>query len=298
MDLVITCPPTNQYLNKIIQRIWDLDCELVVIFTHPRDFEPQYYWEGYEELCTGSFTLQISNVDDFEKFFIKRQFIITKSSTGVTKCFGISIVLVSARMFTARQKIVKEKGSEPTEVEEHVAQALFDLEVNGTELKADLKDLHILAAKEIEVSASKKAIVVFIPFRQLRPYRKIESRLIVELQKKFSGKHVVFVAQRRILAKPSTKDHKKKQKRPKSRTLTAVHDAILEDMVYPAEIIGKRTRFRLDGSKLLKVYLDRKEQRNVEEKLETFSVVYKKLTGREVQFMFPQKDEYISSMTN
>jgi small subunit ribosomal protein S7e len=35
--------------------------------------------------------------------------------------------------------------------------------------------------------------------------------------------------------------------------LTAVHDAILEDLVFPAEIIGKRINVRVDGTKLLKV---------------------------------------------
>jgi small subunit ribosomal protein S7e len=36
--------------------------------------------------------------------------------------------------------------------------------------------------------------------------------------------------------------------------LTAVHDAYLEDLVYPVEITGKRTRVRLDGSRLYRVY--------------------------------------------
>jgi small subunit ribosomal protein S7e len=45
------------------------------------------------------------------------------------------------------------------------------------------------------------------------------SRLVRELEKKFSGKHVVFIAQRRILAKPTRKANKLKQKRPRSRTL-------------------------------------------------------------------------------
>ena len=78
-------------------------------------------------------------------------------------------------------------------------------------------------------------------------------RLVRELEKKFSGKHVVFIAQRRILPKPTRKANKLKQKRPRSRTLMAVHNAILDDLVYPAEIVGKRIRIRLDGSRLFKV---------------------------------------------
>ena len=74
----------------------------------------------------------------------------------------------------------------------------------------------------------------------------------------------------------------------RSRTLQAVHTAILDDLVYPAEIVGKRIRIRLDGSRLFKVHLDKTQQTNIEHKTETFSSVYKKLTGKEVNFEFPE----------
>ena len=53
----------------------------------------------------------------------------------------------------------------------------------------------------------------------------------------------------------------------RSRTLVAVHNAILDDLVYPAEIVGKRIRIRLDGSRLFKVHLDKNQQTNIEHKV-------------------------------
>jgi len=52
-----------------------------------------------------------------------------------------------------------------------------------------------------------------------------------------------------------------------SRTLTAVHDAILEDLCFPSEIVGKRIRIKLDGTRLIKVHLDKAQQTNVEHKV-------------------------------
>lgn len=112
-----------------------------------------------------------------------------------------------------------------------------------------------------------------------------------ELEKKFSDRHVLILASRRILPRPKRSARSRntlKQKRPRSRTLTAVHDAILSDLVYPVEIVGKRLRTKEDNSKLLKVILDEKERGGVDYRLDTYSEVYRKLTGRTVTFEFPQ----------
>ena len=78
----------------------------------------------------------------------------------------------------------------------------------------------------------------------------------------------VCILQRRILPKPTRKLlRKSKQKRPRSRTLTAVHESILDDVCFPAEIVGKRIRVRLDGSRLIKVHLDKNQQTNIEHKV-------------------------------
>lgn len=158
------------------------------------------------------------------------------------------------------KKIVKPAGQEPDEFEELVAQELVNLEASNSDIKAELRNLHISAAKKIDVTGGRKAILIFVPCRLLGQYHKIQGRLVRELEKKFSGRHVVIVAQRTILSKGFRRGGKYKGALPRSRTLTAVHDAILEDLVYPTEIVGKRWRMRMDGSKLLKVYLDPKDQ--------------------------------------
>ena len=176
-------------------------------------------------------------------------------------------------MFTGWKKILKPEGQEPDEFETQVAQELFNLEMSAADIKVQLRDLYVTAAKEVDVGGGKKAIIIFVPYRLLENYHKIQTRLVRELEKKFSGRHVVIVAQRTILGKSYSRSTKTKGPRPRSRTLTAVQDAILEDLVYPTDIVGKRTRCKLDGTKVLKVLLDPKEQMSVEAKLDTFSYV-------------------------
>merc|ERR1711865_688497 len=109
-----------------------------------------------------------------------------------------------AIMFTARQKIKKERGAQPNDLENQVAQAFVDLEINNEELRPTLKNLHIVAAREVRVNNSTAAIVVFVPYRLRELFRKNQVRLVCELEKKFSGQHVVLVAQRKIQDRRST----------------------------------------------------------------------------------------------
>lgn len=53
----------------------------------------------------------------------------------------------------------------------------------------------LFSLQEIEVGGNRKAIIIFVPVPQLKSFQKIQVRLVRELEKKFSGKHVVFIAQ-------------------------------------------------------------------------------------------------------
>lgn len=167
-----------------------------------------------------------------------------------------------------------------------MAQELLNLEMTSPELKASLRDLYITAAKEVDCGGGRKAILLYVPYKLRKSFNKVHQRLVRELEKKFSGRHVLILAQRNILGKSYMRNQKTKGPRPRSRTLTAVHEAILDDVVYPTEIVGKRTRVKVDGKRILKVYLDSKDQANVEGRTDTFAAVYSKLTNKQVTFLF------------
>lgn len=158
--------------------------------------------------------------------------------------------------------------------------------MTSPDLKAALRDLYITAAKEVDCGHGRKAIVVYIPYKLRKSFQKVQPRLVRELEKKFSGRHVILIAQRTILGKSYSRNQKTTGPRPRSRTLTAVHAAILDDICYPTEISGKRIRFKTDGKRLLKVSLDNKDQANVEGRTETYAAVYAKLTNQNVVFNF------------
>nr|OQO17626.1 40S ribosomal protein S7 [Rachicladosporium sp. CCFEE 5018] len=198
--------------------------------------------------------------------------------------------------------------AKPSEIETNIATALHELETNIPDMRAALRPLQFVSARErrralggyhkltpgfsqIEVGHGKKAIVIFVPVPLLQGWHRSQQRLTRELEKKFSDRHVLVIASRRILPRPKRSNRSRTsqtQKRPRSRTLTAVHDAILADLVYPVEIVGKRVRTREDNSKILKVVLDEKERGGVDYRLDTYSEVYKRLTGKGVNFEFPQ----------
>ena len=114
---------------------------------------------------------------------------------------------------------------------------------------------------------------MFVAFRRILPKQNRGSNKILEKQAScIFG--TVFI-------------HVWLQKRPRSRTMNSVHEAILADLVFPSEVVGKRTRVKLDGKRTIKVHLDKTQQTNVEHKTDAIGGVYKSLTGKDVTFEFP-----------
>ena len=75
-----------------------------------------------------------------------------------------------------------------------------------------------------------------VPYRLLKNFHKIQQRLVRELEKKFSGKDVVIVANRRIMPPPTSG---KSNARPRSRTLTAVSAAVACYIAWAVDAVGQ-----------------------------------------------------------
>lgn len=65
-------------------------------------------------------------------------------------------------------------------------------------------------------AAGKKAICIYLPVPLQKTFQRVQVRTVRELEKKFSGRPVVFIAQRRILPKEK-RNQRSKQKQPRPR---------------------------------------------------------------------------------
>ena len=101
---------------------------------------------------------------------------------------------------------------------------------------------------------------------------------------------VIVIASRNIVSKRAI--HHRTQMRPRSRTLTEVHAAVLEDICYPATVTGKNTRVTLDGKKHIKLSLDPLDREKVEDKLDAMASIYSKLTTHKISIGFAKPNSF------
>merc|ERR1712223_2043679 len=195
-------------------------------------------------------------------------------------------------VISVSNKMLKKSGAESSPIETQCGQAVLDIQNNSdSAMKAQLMQLHMVAAKEFDVGG-RNAIVISVPAPQVASWRKIQEKLVRELEKKFSNKHVIIVGHRKIMPEEKRKASANcyKQKRPISRSIKQVHENVLEDIVFPSIIIGKRIRYKNDNKRFIKAFLNKSNQGDTEHKTATFSAVYKRLTGKNVMFEFPEFD--------
>lgn len=83
---------------------------------------------------------------------------------------------------------------------------------------------------------------VQVPFRLLKKFHNVQQRLVRELEKKFQGRDVVIIGNRRIMPPPKTGYA---LARPRSRTLTAVRFPHVLPLIYISKAIEQLASFML-----------------------------------------------------
>ena len=195
-------------------------------------------------------------------------------------------------MYGNMDKIVKKDKAKPSEIEEEVAKALFEFEVNCTfETKEYAKKILIMKAEMVD--ANPKYLLIRVPYKSLEPLRKVQKELIENLEKKFSAP-IIIVGWRTIISK--VVKAKGKQRRPLSKTLTAVNQSLMDDVVYPNVIAGKRIRFTKEGTEIYKIIFSDRLKDQLKDRLAVMSSAYKKLTQKNLQFEFQKTQEIAKKM--
>ena len=186
-----------------------------------------------------------------------------------------------------KTKIVKKNNEQPTETEEKFAKKLSAIENSSSDIQQHLRFVFLSSVQDKEFTQhdGTKATyyLVRIPYRSLAAYKKISTQVINLLEEHFK-KPVIVVANRTIISTRAV--HHASQKRPRSRTLKAVHAATLEDIVAPSHINGRMTRVSLDGGKHETILLDPMDKDSVSSRLEAMKNAYYDLTTHTVHFQF------------
>lgn len=192
-----------------------------------------------------------------------------------------------------RSKLQKKEGVKPTDIEEETAKTLVAFEQSSKDIQKDLRMVLLNSVEEVEYDAADgskaKYYLVKIPYRSLQFYKKVSNQMIDHLESKF-GWPVIVVVNRTIDSK--RKVTHPSQKRPRSRTLKAVHQATLNDVVVPSSIVGRRQRVSPTTGITETVYLDPLDKAIVDEKLEAMANAYAKLTTHKITLQFAKPTSF------
>jgi small subunit ribosomal protein S7e len=113
-----------------------------------------------------------------------------------------------------------------------------------SEFRTVIVKLKITDVKDV-ISEGIRIFIVAVPYKQISAYHHIQTLLVGELEHKLSVQMIV-VARRRVFPKTPIQNRRFRAIHPVGRTLKAmkilkaVQEALLQNVVYPASIVGKR----------------------------------------------------------
>jgi len=173
------------------------------------------------------------------------------------------------------------------EITKNLTTVLTRIQENDQSIKKDLESLKIENANEISVGADKRCYLVQVNESSVKNLQNVHSDIVKKLEEHFSTPVVIVPYRKKINGKLFRKFRGNKVQRDK--TLSAVYDSYLEDLLYPATIVGKRVRYPKGKSRVYKVFVDPLDKESIEYKVNAIVACYKGLTNRELAIEFPQQ---------
>jgi small subunit ribosomal protein S7e len=185
-------------------------------------------------------------------------------------------------MLMKNDKVSTSTGGKVTEITKNVSNYLQKLQDQDPNLKRYLEKVRIEASEEVPLNEKdKRAFLIKVSEESWKTISPVHADLIKKLEGHFNCP-IIIVANRNMINGKLFKKFKGKLT-PRQNTLTSVYDNLLEDILYPAAIIGKRIRHFRTGKRLFKVHIDGVDREHIGHKSAALEKCYRKLTNRDLK---------------
>merc|ERR1739845_114847 len=102
------------------------------------------------------------------------------------------------------------------------------------ENRDEFKNIYIAGAREFQINQigkkERRVVLIYVPYPSLKAAQKLHYKIVSEIQKRKNIQ--AFITAKRTILSKWIKVHKS-QTKPRSRALTSVFDAILDDLLIP-----------------------------------------------------------------
>ena len=180
----------------------------------------------------------------------------------------------------------KGKKEKVTEIERNFQNTLNSIVNSEKENKKELEGVKIENASEVQVEKGQRCYLVRVNTTDERDLKKVHPTLVKKFEEQFSAPVAIIPAKKRVNGKLYRRYRGTKV--PRDKTLTAMFDSYLEDLLYPATIIGKRIRYPKGKVRQFKVLVDPIDKDVIEYKIPSITACYKALTNRPLEVEFPE----------
>ena len=171
-----------------------------------------------------------------------------------------------------------------SEIEKTIIKAFEKIKSSSEELKRDLESIKVENASEVPTGEGKHCYLVQMSAANAKDLKKVHNVLVKQFEENFSTPVVIIPYKKRINGKLYRRYVGTKV--PRERTLAAVFDAYLDDLIYPATIIGKRIRYPKGSVRNFKIMVDPLDKDTINYKTPAITACYKALTNRNLEIQF------------